>query len=327
MPDPPFVEMDNVTKRYHRPASGLGRRSSHAAVDNVSLTVNRGQSLGLVGESGCGKTTLARLLLALEQPDHGRVRMDGRDLRTLSSAELRRVRRRMQFVPQDPGSSIDPRFTIGRAIAEPLIVHGVGQRNAALSRACELLVQVGMEPDSAQRRIHQFSGGQRQRIALARALAVQPELIVADEPTSALDVLVQAQILNFLRSAQADLGLALLFVSHNLGAVRHMCDTVCVMYAGQIVEIATTEELFEQPRHHYTVELIDAVPTLKRREYLGRPAAAEPGLHEMTNGCPFAARCPSATGVCRELRPALVELSAGHRVACHHPSTAERSTQ
>lgn len=316
-----LLEVDAVTKRFHRASAGLRRRSTFAAVDGVSLVLRAGQGMGLVGESGCGKSTLARVLLALERPDSGVVRLRGRSLGELSRRDLRGARRHMQLVPQDPGSSIDPRFTVGRAIAEPMVVHGVHNRRAAVERADELLSQVGMDSGAAGRRIHQFSGGQRQRIALARALAVQPDLIVADEPTSALDVLVQAQILNLLREAQSQLGLTLLFVSHNLGAVRHMCDTVSVMYAGQIVEVAPTEQLFARPAHHYTIELIEAVPTLARRATVSRvaPAASE---RLSAQGCPFAPRCPAATAVCASTRPPLVTLSPGRQVACHHPRVA-----
>ena len=323
----PLLEVDDVVKRFTRRRGPGGRRQTLTAVDHVTLSVARGASIGLVGESGCGKTTLARLILQLDRLDGGDVRLGGQSLPGLPAAGMRAARRRMQLIPQDPGSAVDPRFSIGRAIAEPLVAHRIGTAAERRERVRELLGQVSLDPDSAGRKIHQFSGGQRQRIAIARALAPRPELLIADEPTSALDVLVQAQILNLLLDLRQNLGLTLLFISHNLGAVRHVCEEVAVMYAGQIVEIADTGTLFAAPRHPYTSMLIESVPRLGPAAAAAAAAAAAQPVGEPPAGkwdaaaraCPFSARCPQAEAVCWQTPPPLAESPSGHWTACHFP--------
>jgi oligopeptide/dipeptide ABC transporter ATP-binding protein len=318
-----LLEIDDVIKsfaRRHGPGVLRRGRAATIAVDHVTLSIARGASIGLVGESGCGKTTLARLILQLDRLDSGDVRLGGQSLPALSAAELRAARRRMQLIPQDPGSAIDPRFTIERAVAEPLVAHGIGTTAERREQVRKLLGQVALDPASAGRKIHQFSGGQRQRIAIARALALRPELLIADEPTSALDVLVQAQILNLLLDLRHSLGLTLLFISHNLGAVRHVCEAVAVMYAGRIVEIADVDTLFAEPRHPYTSLLIESVPRLGPAAPAPARAAGEwDGRTAAAQACPFSPRCPQARPVCSQIPPPLEESRPGHWTACHFP--------
>ncbi len=318
--DEALLEVDDVVKRFTRRRGPGGGRQTLVAVDHVTLSVRRGASIGLVGESGCGKTTLARLILRLDRLDSGDVRLGGQSLPRLPTAGMRTARRRMQLIPQDPGSAVDPRFTIERAIAEPLAAHRMGTPAERRERVRELLSQVSLDPDSAGRKIHQFSGGQRQRIAIARALALRPELLIADEPTSALDVLVQAQILNLLLDLRHSLGLTLLFISHNLGAVRHVCEAVAVMYAGRIVEIADAGTLFAEPRHPYTSMLIESVPRLGQAPAAAaRPAGEWDARAAAAKACPFSPRCPEARPVCSQTPPPLEESRPGHWAACHFP--------
>jgi oligopeptide/dipeptide ABC transporter ATP-binding protein len=321
-----LLEIDDVTKSFaRRRGPGMPRKDRAAliAVDHATLSIARGTSIGLVGESGCGKTTLARLILQLDRLDGGDVRLGGQSLPALSSAELRAARRRMQLIPQDPGSAVDPRFTIERAVAEPLAAHGIGTAAERREQVRQLLGQVALDPASASRKIHQFSGGQRQRIAIARALALRPELLIADEPTSALDVLVQAQILNLLLDLRNSLSLTMLFISHNLGAVRHVCEAVAVMYAGRIVEIADVETLFAEPRHPYTSLLIESVPRLDPAAPADPRAARAPGERDArtaaARACPFSSRCSQARPVCSQISPPLEESRPGHWTACHFP--------
>ena len=258
-----LLEIRGLTKDYplRRPFAWRGGPASvRRAVDGVDLDVSRGECVALVGESGSGKTTLARCALHLLAPTAGSVRFDGRDLAALPPAELRRLRKRFQMVFQDPQASLDPRFTVGRTIAEPLAVHTVLGRREREQATADLLVRVGLAPDLAGRYPHELSGGQRQRVGIARALATGPDLLVADEPTSALDVSVRAQILNLLADLRATLGLALLLIAHDLAAVAHLADRVAVLYAGRIVEEGKAAELFAQPRHPYTIALLGAVP-------------------------------------------------------------------
>jgi oligopeptide/dipeptide ABC transporter ATP-binding protein len=286
------------------------------AVAGVDFVIAQGATLGLVGESGCGKSTLARLSLRLIEPDAGRITLAGVDFSALPAAALRRARRGTGIVFQDPFGSLNPRMRVGALVAEPLVVHGLPDRAA---RVAELLDLVGLAPEHAARYPHEFSGGQRQRIAIARALACGPKFLVCDEPTSALDVSIQAQVLNLLSDLQERLGLSMLFVSHNLGAVRQMAGEVAVMYLGRIVEQASREALFAHPLHPYTVALLSAVP---EPGVAGNRIILQGELPDPRNppsGCPFRTRCPVAQPRCAAEAPVLAEAEAGHRVACHFP--------
>jgi oligopeptide transport system ATP-binding protein len=317
-----LIEARALVKTFPIRSGSLGRAHGYVhAVTDVDLDVEAGEVVGLVGESGCGKTTLGRLLLRLLEPDSGSIRFDGQDLLAASGPELRRLRAQMQIVFQDPFASLDPRATIGDSIAEGLRVQGVPGKER-VGRVEQSLELVGLEAYHARRYPHQFSGGQRQRIGIARALAVQPRLLVADEPVSAPDVSLQSQILNLLRDLQRRLHLTVLFVAHNLAVVEHLCDRVAVMYLGRIVEIGTRDDVFSRPLHPYTRALLAAAP-------IPDPAIAAnrtrivltgdiPSPTAPPAGCTFHTRCPFARPErCQDEVPALRELESGHRVACH----------
>ena len=305
----------SAVKGFPRPVKTVVR-----AVDGVDFLIQPGEAFGLVGESGCGKSTAARTLLRLIEPDAGSIRFDGTDVRAASGAALRALRRRMQIVFQDPYSSLNPRRTIGRTLAEPLIVHGLARGAAAREAAEALLEEVGLPIAALTRLPHEFSGGQRQRIGIARALALRPDLIVADEPVSALDVSVQAQVLLLLKQLQARRNLAFLFVSHDLGVIRWFCSRVAVMYLGRIVEQGPAAQVFAFPRHPYTRMLRDAspVPDPARRGLLPRIVGEIPSAAAPPPGCHFHPRCPLASGICRATYPDWTD-GAGHGWACHHP--------
>ncbi len=289
------------------------------AVDGVSLTVNRGETVGLVGESGCGKSTLGRSVLRLVEPTSGDVRIEGENVVGASKSELRQLRRRAQIIFQDPTSSLNPRLTVGQTLSEPLAIFHLTDRRGRRARVEELLEQVGLPVDAVDRYPHEFSGGQRQRIGIAAALSLNPSLIVADEPTSALDVSVQAQILNLLAGLQESLGLAYLFISHNLEIVRHLSDRVAVMYLGKIVELAPAERLFEDPLHPYTQALMSAIPN-PDPEAVYAPVALigePPSPLNPPSACRFHPRCPIAKSICAEAEPELLDDGEGHFVACH----------
>jgi peptide/nickel transport system ATP-binding protein len=322
--DGSLVELQNL-KVYFPIKSGilLDRHIGDIrAVDDVSLTVSRGETLGLVGESGCGKSTVGRTILRLYEPTAGRIFFDGQDISNLSEAELRPLRRRMQMVFQDPFSSLNPRHSVGRIIAEPLRTHGLANRREAAGRVRDLLQTVGLPTDAIGRYPHEFSGGQRQRIGLARAIAVNPDFVVADEPVSALDVSIQAQIINLLEQLQEEFDLTYLFIAHDLAVVRHISDRIAVMYLGWIVEVSSAAELYENPLHPYTISLLSAVPIpdpiIEREREPILLAGDLPSPANPPAACRFHTRCPFVQPTrCREEVPPLRKFSSGHEVACH----------
>ena len=321
-PQQPLLRIRGVVKTFDVKGGLLQRVVGHVrAVDGVDLDVAPGEAVGLVGESGCGKSTLGRAILRLDDPDEGEVWYDGRNIMELDSKQLRSLRKEMQFIFQDPFSSLDPRTTVGESIGEGLRVHGV-PRGVRATKVREALELVGLEPYHARRYPHEFSGGQRQRIGIARALAVEPRFLVLDEPVSALDVSIQSQILNLLKQLQQELGLALLFIAHDLSVVEHLCDRIAVMYLGKIVEVGTRDDLFDDPTHPYTQALLSAIPipdpTLKRKRVLLVGDVPSP-LHPPA-GCRFHPRCPIAKeDVCDMMDPQLraVGDASGHMASCH----------
>jgi len=303
-----LLEMRKVTSRY-----GL-----LPILHGVSLDIKQGETLGLVGESGCGKSTAGRCLLRLIEPTGGDIHFEGRDVRAMGKRELRELRREMQIVFQDPSASLNPRMKIGDIIAEPLLIHGIGNKDERRERVAGLLARVGLDADYMKRYSHEFSGGQLQRIGVARALALNPKLIVADEPVSALDVSVQAQVVNLLQDLQAEFGLTYLFISHGLAVVEHISTRVAVMYLGRIVEIADAKELYLNPLHPYTVALLSAIPVpdpkLKRDRIILKGDV--PTSRNPPSGCRFRTRCPIAIDECARIDPDLREVSPGHSAAC-----------
>jgi peptide/nickel transport system ATP-binding protein/oligopeptide transport system ATP-binding protein len=318
-----LLEAKNLVKHFVAERSVFGRPTAYIkAVDGVSFSVEAGKTLALVGESGCGKSTVSRLVLRLIEPDSGQIQFEGRDLIAFDAGELRAFRRNAQIIFQDPYASLNPRMTVGQILSEPLALHDLVPSTQRRARVEDLLRLVGLDPRFARRYPHEFSGGQRQRIAIARALAVEPKLIICDEPVSALDVSIRSQILNLLRDLQDRLGLAYIFVSHDLAVVKHIADRVAVMNLGRIVETADTQELFATPRHPYSRALLSAIPVFRPKAKRSRmllqgelPSALNP-----PSGCRFHTRCPYAVERCRNEVPELLADGGGHATACHRIS-------
>jgi oligopeptide/dipeptide ABC transporter ATP-binding protein len=323
-----LLDVQNL-KKYFPVRGGLLQqvRAHVRAVDDVSFQIRNGETLGVVGESGCGKTTVGRTILRLIEPTGGKVLFQNKDLFALSGSELKRSRRDLQIIFQDPYSSLDPRMPVGESIAEGLEAHGIGTRQERQDIVVTYLRKVGLESYHGRRYPHEFSGGQRQRIGIARALALQPKLIVCDEPVSALDVSIQAQVLNILKDLQAELGLTYLFIAHNLGVVEHISDRVAVMYLGKIVELAQRQDLFRSPKHPYTRALMSAIPvanpTIRRERIILQGDVPSP--LNPPPGCRFHTRCWMARDICRQVEPVFEEKAPGHWSACHFANEVETS--
>jgi peptide/nickel transport system ATP-binding protein len=327
-----LLEVEDLVKHFPITRGVVFKRTIGAvkAVDGVTFQLRRGETLGIVGESGCGKSTLARLLLHLERPTSGRVVLEGRNIVDLSGPELRRVRRNLQMVLQDPYTSLNPRMTVGDIVGEPFEIHpDVAPKGSRRARVQELLELVGLNPEHVNRYPHQFSGGQRQRVGIARALALRPEIVVCDEPVSALDVSIQAQVINLLESLQRELGLSYVFIAHDLSVVRHISDRVAVMYLGKIVEIGTREEIYERATHPYTQALLSAAPVpdpaARGMRQIIRLEGDVPSPADPPSGCRFRTRCWKAQERCAREEPALVNRPDAdpHPSACHFASKIE----
>jgi peptide/nickel transport system ATP-binding protein len=317
----PLLEVRDLKKHFPIHTGVFSRVSGHVhAVDGVSFHIGRGETLGLVGESGCGKSTVGRTLLKLVEPTAGRILVRGDDITDLDRAAMLPYRRQMQMIYQDPYASLNPRMSAGEIVGEPLVIHGVGDPRERRERVAQLFERVGLRPEAIHAFPHEFSGGQRQRIGIARALALSPELIVGDEPVSALDVSIQAQIINLLIELQDELKLSYLFVAHDLAVVEHISHRIAVMYLGRVVEMTDKRSLFETPLHPYTEALLSAVPIPKARAKGRRRVILSGDVPSPINppsGCHFHARCPYATARCRAEAPALRELAPGHFASCH----------
>jgi peptide/nickel transport system ATP-binding protein/oligopeptide transport system ATP-binding protein len=324
----PILEVDHLQMYFPVKSSGIIRRTvGHVqAVDGVSFDVPAGGALGLVGESGCGKSTTGRLITRLLTPTGGEIRFEGRDIAHLSPRELKPLRREIQMIFQDPYTSLNPRHTVGSIVGAPLEIHKVVPKDKVLSRVQELLEIVGLNPEHYNRYPNEFSGGQRQRIGIARALTLQPKLLVADEPVSALDVSIQAQVINLLQDLQREFDISFLFIAHDLAVVRHFCPEVAVMYLGKIVEVADRTTLYGAPMHPYTQALLSAVPDVKQAAIGGRRERIRlegdvPSPINPPSGCRFRTRCPRAQDICAKVEPPLLQIGPRHKVACHFAGT------
>jgi oligopeptide transport system ATP-binding protein len=317
----PLLQIKDLTKYFAVTRGAVISRKigDIKAVDRISFDIYAGETLALVGESGCGKTTTGRVILKLIEPSNGEIVYNDRDITHLDKKGMAPLRREMQIIFQDPYASLNPRLTVGDAIGEPLVAHGMARRAEAKERVLELLRVVGLAPFHYNRYPHEFSGGQRQRVGIARSLVMNPKFIVADEPVSALDVSIQAQIINLLQRIQAEFQLTFLFISHDLGVVRHLSDRVVVMYLGRLAEMTTTEQLFAEPKHPYTQALLSAVPSVKRRKSKSRMILTGdvPTPFNPPRGCRFHTRCPLAMDVCRTVEPTWHDMGDGHYIACH----------
>ena len=320
----PILEVRDLKMYFPVRSAGIIRRTiGHVqAVDGISFQLPRGGSLGLVGESGCGKSTTGRMITRLYEPTAGAIEFDGRDIAKISARALKPLRREVQMIFQDPYTSLNPRHTVGAIVGAPLAIHNVVPRNKIIPRVQELLEIVGLNPEHYNRYPHEFSGGQRQRIGIARALTLHPKLLVADEPVSALDVSIQAQVINLLQEVQDEFNIAFLFIAHDLAVVRHFCPEVAVMYLGKIVEIADRDSLYGHPNHPYTQALLSAVPDMKQAALGGRRERIRlegdvPSPINPPSGCRFRTRCAFAQEICARVEPPLLQIGKRHKVACH----------
>lgn len=322
----PVLSVENLKMHFPVKGSGVIRRTvGHVkAVDGVSFEVAKGSALGLVGESGCGKSTTGRMVTRLYKPTEGKINFEGTDIASYSGRQLHPMRREIQMIFQDPSTSLNPRHTVGSIIGAPLRIHNMVPKDKVLSRVQELLELVGLNPEHYNRYPHEFSGGQRQRIGIARAMTLQPKLLVADEPVSALDVSIQAQVINLLQDLQKEFDISYLFIAHDLAIVRHFCPEVAVMYLGKIVEIGDRESIYERAHHPYTQALLSAVPDVKQAAIGGRRERIRlegdvPSPINPPSGCHFRTRCAIAKDICSVVEPPLLQIGKKHKVACHFP--------
>ncbi|OCX58180.1 peptide ABC transporter ATP-binding protein [Thioclava sp. SK-1] len=320
----PLIEVQDLARNYPIRQGLMGKTRNVWALDGVNLKIARGETLGVVGESGCGKSTLGRIMMGLDRASRGRVLFEGHNLNEINGADQRRLTKRMQLIFQDPFGSLDPRRSVGAQIADGLHNHAIVAKSQIAPEVDRLLDLVGLDRSASTRRPHEFSGGQRQRIAVARALAPRPEFIVADEPVSALDVSIQAQIVNLLADLRHELDLAMLFISHDLHVVRHLCSRLIVMYLGRVVEDGPADEIFRAPQHPYTQALLGATPSLKRPRGAGVKALSGdlPSPLNPPSGCAFRTRCPIATQICAQKIPVLTRTDPSRRTACLKAGTA-----
>ena len=327
----PLLKVEHLSKEFPAESGMFAKRFSKrvvSAVNDISFEIYPGETFGLVGESGCGKSTTGRTIMRLTKPTAGKEFFQGKDVAEMSKHEIKDMRREMQFIFQDPYASLNPRMTIGEIVSEPMTIHGVGTKEERIERVRELLDVVGLNPEHINRYPHEFSGGQRQRVGIARAFALKPKLIICDEPVSALDVSIQSQIVNLLKDLGSEDNLAYLFISHGLSVVKYISDRIGVMYLGNIVELAESQEMFDHPTHPYTEALLSAIPTTdvdSNREMIPLEGDIPSPVHP-PKGCKFHTRCKYCTEICKHITPELVEMRPGHFVACHNPLGVEKDS-